>query len=37
MERDEALIISWRACLFFIVFLMTKKNIAFKFLFTFKP
>ena len=38
-ERDEALIISCRACLFFIVFWWQKKNITFKFkfLFTFKP
>ena len=31
MERDEALIISCRACLFFIVFWWLKKNIAFNF------
>ena len=36
MERDEALIISCIGCVFYC-FLMTKKNIAFKFLFTFKP
>ena len=36
MERDEALIILCRTCLFFC-FLITKKNISFKFLFTFKP
>ena len=37
MERDEALIFSCRACLFFIVFWWPKKNITFKFLFTFNP
>ena len=36
-ERDEALIISCRACLFFIVFWWQKKNMEFKFLFTFQP
>ena len=37
MERDEAPIISCRACLFFIVFWWPKNNIAFKSLFTFNP
>ena len=39
LKTDEGLIISCRACLFlvFFVFWWQKKNISFKFLFTFNP
>ena len=37
IERDEVLIVACSACLFFIVFWWQEKNIAFKFLFNFKP
>ena len=37
MERDEAVIISCRICLFFIAFFMAKINIAFKISIYFQP